>query len=109
MDELEILKRELDEIRSVIGSPTTDDFFSSVRNEAAHQVDRWGVDHDAGKRPEDWIALLSYLLGKATKAHYDGDVEKMKHHIVTISAVCLNWLRALNGESTRMRPGVDHG
>jgi hypothetical protein len=87
-------------------TPKTDDFFSAVATEAAHQIARWGVDHDAGKRAEDWIALLVYLVGKAAKAHYDADDAKLKHHVVTVAAVCLNWLRNLNGETKAMRPGV---
>lgn len=104
--EMESLQREVARLKALINTPRTDDFFEAVRNEAAHQVERWGTEHDAGKRPEDWIALLVYLTGKATKAYYDGDGNKLRHHIVTVGAVCLNWLRNLNGETTAMRPGV---
>lgn len=97
---------ELIRLDNLINTPRTDEFFNSVRHEAAHQIERWGVDHDAGKRPEDWIALLCYLTGKATSAHYDRNDDKIKHHIVTIAAVCLNWLRNINGENTAMRPGI---
>lgn len=91
---------------ALLNTPRTDDWFEAVRVEAAHQIDRWGVEHDAGKRPEDWIALLVYLMGKATRAHYEGDLEKLLHHIISTSAALLNWHRAVTGVDNRMRPGV---
>lgn len=104
-DNLRLIE-EVKRLKSIINTPRTDEYFEAVRNEAAHQIERWGVEHDAGKRPEDWIALLTYLTGKATKAHYDNDLDKLKHHVVTVGAVCLNWLRNINGENTLMRPGI---
>lgn len=100
------LYRELNRLYLFINSPQTADFFEAVRVEAAHQVERWGTEHDAGKRPEDWVTLTVYLLGKASKAHFDGDQAKLLHHVVTLAAVARNWHRALTGESTAMRPGV---
>lgn len=97
---------ERERLVNLINTPRTDDFFEAVRNEATHQILRWGVEHDAGKRPEDWIALFIYLLGKATKAHYSGDRAKLEHHVITCAAVALNWHRNMTGVSTSMRPGV---
>ena len=39
----------------VINTPETADFMSGVPLEAAHQRERWGSDHDAGKTPFDWF------------------------------------------------------
>src|SRR5690606_38188647 len=100
------LQAEVDRLTALINTPGTDDFLENVRNEAAHQIERWGVEHDAGKRPEDWITLVVYLLGKASKAHFDGDRDKLLHHVITVAAVCLNWHRNVTGENTAMRPGV---
>ena len=100
------LAHEARRLSALINTPGTDDFFAAVRHEAAHQIERWGVEHDAGKRPEDWCTLLLYLLGKAAKAHFDGDRDKLLHHVITVAAVCLNWHRAETGVSTAMRPGV---
>ena len=97
---------EIRETRKLLNTPLVDDFFAAVRNEAAHQVERWGVEHDADKRSEDWITLFVYLLGKAAKAHFAGDRDKLLHHIITVAAVALNWHRNATGENTRMRPGV---
>lgn len=102
----EVRGKERDELAARLNTPHTANFLEAVTNEAAHQVARWGVEHDAGKRAEDWIALVAYLLGKATKAHYDNDRQKLLHHIITIAAVCANWHANLTGADTRMRPGV---
>lgn len=100
------LRVENARLLSLINSPHTANFIKAVRIEAAHQVQRWVVAHDAGKRAEDWIALVAYLLGKATKAHYDEDLEKLLHHIITVAAVCANWHASVTGADTRMRPGM---
>lgn len=97
---------EVARLNALINTPRTDDWFEAVRLEAAHQIERWGVEHDAGKRPEDWVTLLVYLLGKAAKAHFDGDRSKLLHHVITVAAVCLNWHRNVTVENTAMRPGV---
>lgn len=101
-----MFQKECQRLTALINAPRTDEFFEAVRIEAAHQIERWGVEHDAGKRPEDWLALFLYLLGKATKAHYDNNREKLLHHIITVAAVALNWHRNATGVSTAMRPGV---
>lgn len=59
---------EVERLDSLINHPTTDAFLSGVRLEAAHQAERWGIDHDAGKGPVDWLFLVSYLAGKAAAA-----------------------------------------
>lgn len=97
---------ECERLTALINTPQTTDFVEAVKVEAAHQVERWGVNHDAGKRAEDWIALVVYLLGKATKAHYERDGAKLLHHVITLAAVALNWHRNMMGESTLMRPGI---
>lgn len=99
--------REGDEVREMVNSPRTDEWFASVRQEAGHQVLRWGSDHDAGKRVEDWVSLFQYLIGKLVKAHWDGNRDKLLHHVVTVGAVALNMHKNLTGEDTRMRPGLD--
>jgi hypothetical protein len=100
------VRAEATRLRALINTPRTDDFFEAVRIEAAHQIDRWGVDHDAGKRTEDWLTLYTYLLGKAARAHFDRNHDKLLHHIITVAAVALNWHRSTTGENTRMRPGI---
>ena len=104
--ENESLVSEIKRLNSLINSPQTDSFLEAVRIESAHQVERWGSEHDGGKRPEDWIALVTYLLGKAAKAHFDNDHSKLVHHIITIAAVCNNRHSNATGTNTKMRPGI---
>jgi hypothetical protein len=103
--ELEAASKELRRLHGLINTPHTHDFIEAVQLEMPHQRERWGAEHDAGKRPEDWVALCVYLLGKATKAHFDSDAEKLKHHVITTAAALGNWFLNMTGEDTRMRPG----
>jgi len=87
-----------------INTPEISDFLASVHNEALHQRERWGSDHDEGKTDADWFWLLGYLGGKAMHAATD---EKRLHHIITTAAACLNWHAARVGAWASMRPGID--
>lgn len=98
---------EVARLRALINTPTTNDFLSAIQLEAAHQVERWGVEHDRGKGPEHWYWLLAYLAGKALRAAIDGDVEKAKHHTISTAAVLLNWHRRISGEGDRFQPASD--
>lgn len=103
-DQLTTARQEVERLTRLINTPRTDEFFGAVRMEAAHQIKRWGAEHDAGKRPEDWVTLFIYLLGKAASAHFDGDNAKLEHHVITSAAVALNWWRHLTGVNTSTRP-----
>lgn len=92
--------------KAVINSPETADFMSAVPLEAAHQRERWGVDHDAGKSPFDWFWLIGYLAQKAADAAVRGDVEKAKHHTISTGAALANWHAALSGKDSRFQPGI---
>lgn len=94
------------ELEGRINTPHTADWFEAVRLEAAHQVERFGVQHDDGKNPQDWFWLLGYLSGKAVAAALLGDDEKAKHHTISSGAMLLNWFRQLAGDSNAMRPGI---
>ncbi|MBQ1480656.1 MAG: hypothetical protein IIZ30_11520 [Sphingomonas sp.] len=96
-----------DEIRSeIINTPETADFMAGVPLEAAHQRERWGADHDAGKKPLDWFWLIGYLAQKAADAALRGDSEKAQHHTISTGAALANWHAALTGADNRMRPGI---
>lgn len=94
-------------LEGLINTPRVDEFIDAVRFEAAHQVERWGTQHDAGKGPSDWFWLLGYLGGKALNAANSGDVEKAKHHTISSAAMLLNWFKSLTGDATAMRPGIE--
>lgn len=62
------LQAEVARLSALINNPHTEEFTRSVKLEAAHQQERWGTDHDAGKGAADWFWLLGYLSGKALQA-----------------------------------------
>lgn len=93
--------------QEIINTPETADFMDGVPLEAAHQRERWGADHDAGKSPFDWFWLIGYLAQKAADAAVRGDAEKAKHHTISTAAALANWHAALTGADTSMRPGID--
>lgn len=81
-----------------INTPEIEDFMKGIPLEAAHQIERWGKDHDEQKTDEDWFWLIAYLSTKAHQAIRYGDQNKALHHTITVAAVCLNWhkkIRAL--------------
>lgn len=98
------LAAEIERLRAQINEPLTADFIEAVRIEAAHQRERWGNEHDAGKTDADWFWLIGYLAGKALHNPGDGR-EKQLHRIITIGAAAANWHLAKHG-ATNMRPGI---
>lgn len=102
----EQLGTEVERLLALINTPQTDNFMTAVPLEAAHQIERWGTDHDEGKAPMDWFWLIGYLAQKAATAELAGDIEKAKHHTISTSAVMLNWFRRLSGEDQTFRPGI---
>ncbi len=95
------------ELEKMISAPHNADWFDGVKIEAAHQTERWGASHDAGKAPADWFWLIGYLAQKAMTAHQAGDTGKATHHTISTGAAMLNWYRAITGQSDAMRPGID--
>ena len=89
-DTIDSIRRDRDRLWSLINNPFIGDFFEAVRIERAHQESRWGLAHDYRKSVEEWTALLVRLLGKAVDANWQGDGEKLRHHIVTAAAVLAN-------------------
>ncbi|MDP1026368.1 hypothetical protein Q5H91_04020 [Sphingomonas sp. KR1UV-12] len=98
--EFDIVRRE------IINAPETADFMAGVPLEAAHQRERWGSNHDAGKTPFDWFWLIGYLAQKAADAATRGDLTKAQHHTISTAAALANWHAALTGADTSMRPGI---
>lgn len=99
------LQAEIDRLHGLIHTPHTADFMTAVPLEAAFQIDHWGVEHDAGKEPQDYFWLLGYLAGKAMRHAIDGNTEKALHHTVSSAAVLLNWYRRMKGDDRLFQPG----
>lgn len=100
------LQVEIDRLTAIINTPHLNDFLQAVSIEAEHQRQRWGVNHDAGKLPGDWLFLVGNLGSRAVEYDKQGNTEKYLHHIITSAAACLNWHLSAQGK-TNMRPGID--
>lgn len=101
-----LLLDEVDRLNALLNTPETEDFDKAIPLEAAHQIERWGVDNDSGKTPADWFWLVGYLAGKALAAHIAGNTEKAKHHCISTSAALRNWHAHIRSGATAMRPGI---
>lgn len=88
------LRARVAELESLINTPQTEDFLSAVKNEVAHQRERWGKEHDEHKTPPDWFWLIGYLVGKALHKP-----EKRLHHIITTAAALAHWHRQESEQS----------
>lgn len=97
---------EIERLQALVNTPETADFMKGVPLEAAHQRERWGADHDAGKAPLDWFWLIGYLAQKAATSAIAGDTDKAKHHTISTAAALSNWHLQLSGGDNRMRPGI---
>lgn len=73
---------------------------------ASDELWRLKRERDDLQAEVDRLTLFMYLLGKAATAHFNGDRDKLLHHVITVAAVALNWHRNATGVSTLMRPGV---
>ena len=100
------LALEAARLRGLLNAPELRDFAYGAVLEAAHQRERFSVDHDAGKGPEDWFWLVGYLAGKALRSAIAGDLDKALHHCISTAAALANWHAALLGADNRMRPGI---
>jgi hypothetical protein len=101
----ERLQAEVERLTTLLNTPETLDFIKGLQLETAHQRERWGTSHDAGKAPADWFWLIGYLAQKAMMSHIEGSVDKALHHTITTAAALANWHAAILGKND-MRPGI---
>jgi hypothetical protein len=97
---------ERERLHALLNTPELADFAKAVVREAAHQRERWGAKHDAGKTPWDWFWLIGYLAQKAGDAAIRGDNAKALHHTISTAAALANWHARILGAHTAMRPGI---
>ena len=100
------LLAELAALKGLIERPHIGEWADEVILEAAHQKERWGTEHDEGKDPQDWFWLVGHLVGKALRAHIDGDDRKARHHTVSAGAVLAHWAAHIDGIDSVFRPGL---
>lgn len=87
-------------LEALINSPEIDDFLKGAQLEAAHQTERWGIEAEENKMPHHYACVMDKLKGKMAVAIFDGNIEKYKHHLVTLAAVCFNVHRQIDKEGT---------
>lgn len=104
---LEFQTREIEQILKwvmrlddLINSPELQDFIKGLKLESAHQTEKWGSEHEETKFPHDYALVLDKLKGKQALAIWDLDVEKYKHHLITMAAVCYNMHRQIDKPGT---------
>lgn len=103
------LQNRLNEAHELLNAPELHDFSRGVVLEAAHQRQKWGAEHDAGKHPTDWLFLLGFLGGKACQAVLAGNKEKALHHCISSAAMLANWHALILSDDMQafsMRPGI---
>lgn len=105
-DELQKQQDEVARLKELINRPYIGIWADEIVIEAAHQKERWGAEHDAGKAPEDFFWLVGYLAGKALASHKANDLVKAYHHTVSTAAVLAHWAARINGNDTIYRPGI---
>lgn len=95
--EVRILEDEVQRLTNLINTPHTNDFLEAVRIEIAHQKESGTAAHDSMKSQADWYWLLGYLGGKALHSALAENIEKAKHHTITVAAMCAQWHENLKG------------
>lgn len=99
-------EEECRRLAGLLNTPEVEDFDKAIPLEAAHQAERFGAEHDAGKSAADWFWLVGYLAGKALAASLAGDAIKAKHHCVSTAAALRNWHAHIRSGDSAMRPGL---
>jgi hypothetical protein len=95
-------KERLEYLENLINNPEIENFLEGVKLESAHQTERWGIEHEESKFPHDYALVIDKLKGKQALAIWDKDVEKYKHHLITLASVCFNAHRQIEKEGTKM-------
>jgi hypothetical protein len=103
MEENKKLQDQSVAMQKMLSTPEMARFLAGFVLEAVHQRLKWGDAHDAGKTAADWALLFNYIQGKIAAAVFNGTEEKLKHHLITLAAICYNYHRTLPG--TKIMPG----
>lgn len=112
VEQFEPMREEITRLRIAINTPETEDFLKGMPLEAAHQIERWGSDHDRNKSTFDWVFLIGHLTTRAA-GYYDISemdekfLKKAKHHCITAAAALLNWHRYMSDEQKNFLPGIN--
>ena len=88
------------ELETLINSPEINDFLKGVKLESAHQTERHNIKLEENKYPHDYALVLDKLKGKQALSIWGKDIEKYKHHLITMAAVCFNTHRQVAKKGT---------
>ncbi len=97
---------EVTRLQELINNPELGSFLHGVRIESAHQREKWGEEHDHKKSPGDWSMLLDRIKGKQCQAVWDGDLDKLCHHLITMAAICFNYHRQVRAAIEKAKQTV---
>jgi hypothetical protein len=88
---------KLKELENKINTPQTEEFFTAVENEVAHQNLRWNDKH---KSDTDWFWLVGYLAGKALHNPNPGNnsLEKKRHRVIALAGAVFCWWKSSEEE-----------
>ena len=103
-EENAFLRKEIERLGGLLGTPEMEDFLKGVEREAAYQKERWGEDHDRMKTADNWFWTLGWLAGKAVNDPHDADdkrtpKERRLHRIITAAALLFHWHEAARKEA----------
>lgn len=96
----QLAEDEINRLNSLINNPVLNDFVEAMKIEAAHQLERWGIENEERKPPHHYILVATKLLGKLSIAIWDRDIDKFKHHCITLAAELQNCHRQIEKEGT---------
>lgn len=84
------LEGERKRLYELINNPEIQDFIKGMTLEAAHQTERWGLEHENSQPPHHFVLVVTKIAGKMCGDVWDYDVEKFKHHCIALAAVMAN-------------------
>ncbi len=89
-------------LERLINNPEIENFLEGVKLEAAHQIERWGLEKEERNPPHHYILVMAKILGKMSTDIFDRDVEKFKHHCIAVAAEMHNLHRQIEKEGTQI-------
>lgn len=98
--DFEGLQKRVNDLESLINNPEIEDFLKGTQIEAAHQIERWGLENEEANPPHHYILVLSKLIGKLSVDIFDRNTDKFKHHCIAIAAEMHNLHRQVTKRGT---------
>jgi len=84
------LETENETYKTLINSPEINNFIEGLKLESSHQTIKWGNENEENKFPHDYALVMDKLKGKLALSIWDRNIDKYKHHLITMAALCYN-------------------